>query len=578
MTRRRKTYRWEYRDCFPERAKSLVDRYKLHSVVASVLANRGLDLEHDSLIGFMSPKLNTLHDPLLMADMTAGVERTALAIEKGERVVVFGDYDADGITSTTLMYRALCMAGANCGWYVPHRVDEGYGMTIAALERIAADGARLVITVDNGISAIQQVARAAEIGLDIIVTDHHQQGESLPAALAVINPNRHECGYPCKHLTGVGVAFKFAHALFKRVGIEQAVATKFLRESLDLVALGTIADFAPLAGENRVLVSHGLQQIAESTNIGLMALRDHLKIKDRVSAMQVGFQFGPRLNAAGRVSHAELGVRLLTTQDPDEAAAIVDELEGCNRMRRTMEGKIFDECMEFVEQQLDLANEPVAVVDGHGWHLGVIGIVASRVMEQVDRPTLILTHSEAHVKGSGRSFGSFNLFEALTACGEHLTAFGGHPQAAGVTLTAEKVPELRRHINEYARENYGAEPDARSLVIDAEVDCRALDLEMMEHLRYMEPFGHSNPQPVLATRGLRLHTQPRVVGEKHLKLQLAHEGIVIGAIGFNMGPLARELNEAGRVPLEVAFSPTVNTWRNETRVEMELKDIRLAAS
>jgi single-stranded-DNA-specific exonuclease len=578
MTRRRKTYRWEFRDCFPEQAKSLVDRYRLNSVVASVLASRGLGLEHESLIGFMNPKLSTLHDPLLMADMEKGVERTAQAIERGECIVVFGDYDADGITSTSLMFKALKRAGAACSWYVPHRIDEGYGISMAALERIAAGGARLIITVDNGISALAQVRRAQELGMDVIVTDHHQPGPDLPEALAVINPNRRDCGYPCKHLTGVGVAFKFAHALLKRMGVAPAEAIEFLRSLLDLVAIGTIADFAPLAGENRVLVSHGLQRIAESSNLGIQTLRAHLKLNGAVSATHVGFQIAPRLNAAGRTSHAEVAVRLLTTDDPEEAQVIVEELEGCNRLRRTMEGKIFDECMAFVDSQIDLSREPVVVVDGHGWHLGVIGIVASRVMDQVDRPVIILTHGSEYAKGSGRSVGGFNLFQALTACSDHLTAFGGHPQAAGLTIAPEKIAAFRAEINEFARENHGVEPLTPSLVIDAEVDCRALDLELMNHLRYMEPFGQSNPHPVLATRGIRLHTQPRVVGEKHLKLQLVGDGVVVSAIGFNMGHLAGDLNAAGRVPLDVAFSPTVNTWQNETRVEMELKDLRLAAS
>ncbi len=579
MTRRRKTYRWEFRDCFPDRAQRLVERYRLHQVVASVLASRGLGLEHDALMGFMQPRLNTLHDPLLMADMETGIERTARAIESGECITVFGDYDADGMTSTALMIKALEAAGAKCTWYVPHRVDEGYGISLPALETIAQQGTTLIITVDNGISAINQVSRARELGMDVIITDHHQPGPELPDACAVINPNRADCPYPCKHLTGVGVAFKFAHALLKRRAIPQNQATQFLRSTLDLVAIGTIADFAPLVGENRVLVSHGLQRIADSSNVGIMALRDHLKLKENISTSHVGFQIAPRLNAAGRTSHAEVGVRLLTTTDPEEALVIVEELESCNRLRRIMEGKIFSECMEFVENQIDLANDPVVVADGHGWHLGVIGIVASRVMEQVQRPVIVMNHADGKVKGSGRSMGEFNLFEALSACRSHLAAFGGHPHAAGLTVAADNVASFRQAINDFGRDNYGVEPVTPALVIDAEVDCRALDFEMMDHLRYMEPFGHSNPQPVLATRGVRLHTQPRVVGEKHLKLQLSREGVIMNAIGFNMGELAGDLTAAGRsAELEIAFCPTINTWQNESRVEMELKDLRLAGS
>lgn len=576
MSRRSKTYRWEFRSPQTEQARGLSERYRLHSIVASVLANRGLSLEHEALVHFMKPQLATLHDPFLMADMATGVDRMITAIERGEKVVVFGDYDADGITSTSLMLRGLRYAGARCEYYVPHRVDEGYGMNSAALGQISADGANLVITVDNGISGLEQVEYCRTLGMDIIITDHHQPGDELPAALAVINPNRRDCPYPCKHLTGVGVAFKFIHALLKRLGRPADESIAFLRSLLDLVAIGTIADFAPLAGENRVLVSHGLQQIRDSTNPGITSLRNHLKISCKISATHVGFQIAPRLNAAGRTSHADIGVDLLTTDDPEAAMAIVKELEKCNQNRKHVEGNIYTQCMEFVEQQVDLDRDAVVVVDGHGWHLGVIGIVASRVMEQVDKPVIVLTHKEDCVKGSARSFGAFNLFEALTACGEHLDAFGGHPHAAGMTLRAENVCRFRAAINEYAHAGDGLNQAARPLVIDAEVDCRLLDMEMMEHLHYLEPFGQSNPHPVLATKGIKLAAQPRVVGEKHLKMQFSQEGTRIEAIGFNMGHMARELNGCVGTAMDVAFSPTVNRFYAEPRVEMEVKDLRPA--
>ncbi len=574
MSRRVKTYRWEFRDHQAEQARSLAERYRLHSVVASVMANRGLALEHDELMGFIKPQLSTLHDPFLMADMTAGVERMVRAIKQGECIVVFGDYDADGITSTSIMLRGLRHAGADCTFYVPHRVDEGYGMSIAALEQLAARGFHLVITVDNGISGIEQVRRARELGMDVIITDHHQPGDELPDALAIINPNRRDCPYPCKHLTGAGVAFKFIHALLKAMGRSTEESVAFLRSLLDLVAIGTVADYAPLAGENRVLVSHGLTRIAQSSNVGVQALRNHLKLTGPISTTHIGFQIAPRLNAAGRTSHAEIGVQLLITDDLDEAASIVKELENCNKSRRKMESHILTDCLKFVYEQIDLDEEPVVVVDGHGWHLGVIGIVASRIMDEVGRPVVVLTHKTDCVKGSARSFGSFNLFEALTHCSEHLVAYGGHPNAAGLTLLAENVRTFRDAINSYARNDGSCDDLCPPLVIDAEVDCRLLDLQMMEHLRYLEPFGQSNPHPVLASRGIKLHAQPRVVGDKHLKLQFAREGVVIEGIGFNMGHLACELNQAVGAEMDVVFSPSVNNYWAVPRVEMEVKDLR----
>ena len=554
--------------------RSLADRYRLNQVVARVLANRGLALEHDAMVSFMKPQLGSLHDPHLMADMTVGIERTVHAIRRGERITVFGDYDADGMTSTALMIRGLKRAGAHCDFYVPHRVNEGYGLNSAALERIAAQGTRLVITVDNGISGLEQVRHAKHLGLDVIVTDHHQVGEEMPDAIAVINPNRPDCLYPCKHLTGVGVAFKFIHALLKALGQPADESIVFLKGLLALVAIGTVADFAPLADENRVLVSHGLRQISASAHTGLAALCRHLKLQGDISATHVGFQIAPRLNAAGRTSHADIGVRLLTTDDMDEALAIVKELEKCNQNRKHVEGSIFTQCMQQVEERFDLESEPVVVVDGHGWHLGVIGIVASRIMEQVDRPVVVLTHNDDCVKGSARSFGAYNLYQALTTCEHLLVAYGGHPHAAGMTLKAENVDALRKALNAFALEGDGLQQMAKPLVIDAEVDCRHLSLEMMEHLRYLEPFGQSNPTPVLATRGICLNCQPRVVGEKHLKMQFTQSGTLIEAIGFNLGHMAGELNGAVGAPLDVAFSPTVNRYYTEPTVQMEVKDLR----
>ena len=578
MTRWKKTYRWEFRDQQLEKARSLEDRYSLHSVVASVLANRGLALEHEDMLHFMQPKLGTLHDPMLMKGMTAGANRVAEAVQSGEHIVVFGDYDADGITSTALMLRLLRYLGANCSFYVPHRVNEGYGMNTPALEQIARDGGRLVVTVDNGISGVPQVLRARELGLDVVITDHHQPGEELPAALAIINPNQRDCPYPCKHLAGVGVAFKFAHALLKTLGKPGAESIVFLKSVLDLVAIGTIADFAPLSGENRVLVSHGLQAIASSSHVGVATLCRHLKLNGPISAANVGFQIGPRLNAAGRTSHADLGVTLLTTDDPDEAAVIVDELEACNRTRRIIESTIFDECVAFVERNIDLNNEPVVVVDGHNWHLGVIGIVASRITDRLNRPVIVLTHLADHVKGSARSAGGFNLFEALVACGDKLTAFGGHPGAAGMTLPPENVQVFRQAVNAYARSTNQLGESVQPLVIDAEVECHLMNMQMMEHLRYLEPFGHTNPQPVLASRRIRLNAQPRVVGQKHLKIQFSSSGAIVDGIGFNMAEWASELNGAVGAEMDVAFSPTINNFWPVPRVEMEIKDLRLTTA
>lgn len=582
-TARRKTYRWDFLPENRERALALADRLSIAPAVARVLVNRGFDdaaISGIDLAAFLRPTLGALHDPFLLADMDRATARIALARQRGERVTVFGDYDSDGATSTALMVRVLRLVGVDVDFYIPHRLTEGYGMNAAAIEKLAASGTKLIVTVDNGVGGHTAIARAKVLGIDVIVTDHHQPDDGpLPEACAIVNPNRRDCSYPDKGLAGVGVAFKVAHGLLRVMAVDPAAAKAFLSSVLDLVAIGTISDSAPMLGENRALVHFGLERAGRSTNEGVRAL---LRLVDpegsgaSVPGHRIGFQIGPRLNAAGRIGSARICVELLVTDDRERASIMAAELDNLNRDRRTIEAGVFEDCMKRLAGQVDLAGDRVVVVCGPDWHLGVVGIVASRLMDIVDRPVIILSDQAGHAKGSARSARGFDMHAALGACREHLLEFGGHPNAAGLQLCSDDVPAFRRAINMHAAKTHGEAAVVRlpALNIDTELAPGELDAGLLRDLARLEPFGQMNCPPLFAARGLRLADTPKVVGTNHLKLQLLSGGKTVAAIGFGLGALAEGLAANPGARLEAAFVPSLNTYWNPPRVEMELKDIR----
>ena len=575
---KRKTYRWQFLDEDAPRAREIASTLGLNPAIARVLANRRVAPDAAGLDAYMRPALAGLHDPFLLRDMDAAVDRIARAIGAGEKITVYGDYDADGITSTSLLVRVFAFLGHPVDYYIPHRLDEGYGMHTDALRRIAEAGTRLVITVDNGISALEQVDAARAMGMDVVVTDHHRPGPVLPRAVAVVNPNRADCTNPNRHLAGVGVAFKLAHAMLKHHRVEPARAVAFLRSVLDLVAIGTVADVAPLVDENRTLVKHGLERVGATTNAGIAALKDLLDMgPGAVTAEKVGFQIAPRLNAAGRTQHASVCVELLTTDDPGRADAIAGQLEDCNRERRSVEAGIFEQSLALVRRHPDLDSQRVLVVSGPDWHIGVIGIVASKLLDAFGRPTIVISEMNGHGKGSARSVEGFNIHAALEACSEHLVTFGGHPGAAGLQIDTHRIGAFREAINRHAGEALpegGAEP---SLLIDTEVRAGELDMGLAVGAGVLEPFGQANPAPVFAMRGMTLAEQPRVVGNNHLKLTLsAPNAPRIAAIGFGMGGHAAELSRTARPSIDVAFEPAINDYFAGTeRLEMRLRDLKI---
>jgi single-stranded-DNA-specific exonuclease len=575
-----KACRWDFLPDDFDLAAALQRSRGLNPAIARVIANRGYAHDAGNFEGYLNPLLSSLHDPSLLRDMDAAVDRIMRAIRDREQITIYGDYDTDGATSTALLYKMFSFLSARANFYIPHRIEEGYGLNIGAVNALAASGTRLIVTVDNGITAAGPVAHAGSLGVDIIITDHHQpaSGESLPAACAVVNPNRRDCPYPNKHLTGVGVAFKLCHAVLRAMRVPRSQATPFLRSLLDLVAIGTIADVAPLVGENRVLVKHGLEVLMNTRNPGLIGIKRALELEGaRMTAQRIGFQIAPRLNAAGRTDHAAISVQLLTATDPNAAFEMASLLDRLNRDRRTMEGAILKACQQQIREELDLDENLVIVVSGRDWHLGVIGIVASKIVEMHHRPVIVISENGEIGKGSARSIKGFNIHDALEACREHLIAFGGHPFAAGLQVKPARIPALRQAVNDYARSIMHEENLVPSLVIDTVVEPRETGETLLRDLRVLEPHGPANPLPVMAMASLRLAEKPRIVGANHLKFCLRSDNTFFDAIGFGLGHFLPVLDANLQEPVEVAFVPTVNDYYCEERLQLDVKDIRVTA-
>lgn len=538
-------------------------------LTARLLVARGYT-DPEAVKAFLSADRRGLHDPLQLPDMNVAAERVAEAVRRGQAVAVYGDYDVDGQTSTALLVRGLTALGLKPAWYIPERLAEGYGLNARAVDELAAAGIELLITVDCGIRGTAEVTRAQQAGMDVIVTDHHEPGDDLPPALAVVNPKRADSLYPFRELAGVGVAYKLLQAVW-----EKLQAGPLPDWTLQLVALGTVADVCPLVGENRVFVRRGLAQLNEQPLPGLDALIRVARLQPgAVTAGDIGYILGPRLNAAGRVSHAATGVRLLLTDDVWEALPLAEELERENEERRRMEAAIADEAFRRVEE-LDMLSDWVLVVDGDNWHPGVIGIVASRLVERFARPAIVIGWDGDIGKGSGRSIRQFDLFQHLSGCADLLQQFGGHSMAAGLTIARANVAALRRRLNEQAAAALGPADLVPETRVDLEVRLGDVDEQLVRELEQLAPFGAGNPTPVLAAPRA-LIVGARAVGRTgdHLKLTLRcpDTQAVYEAIGFGGGALADSAVPGSEV--QVAFVPRLSEWQGKRRVEVELKALR----
>lgn len=576
---KRPGFRWEVAAAW-EGAEELARRLKASPLIAQVLHNRGLD-DFDSVRRFLSPRLTDLHPPELLAGVDVAAERLRRAVRDKEKICIYGDYDVDGMTGVAILYRCLAMHAADVDYYVPHRLEEGYGVNVEAVERIAADGTKLLVTVDCGISAVEPLARGRRLGMDVIVTDHHEPGQALPEVLAAVHPalqSGDSPAYPNRDLSGAGVAFKlawqFARAACGNDRVDEPTR-KFLLESTSLAALGTIADVVPLLGENRVLAFYGLKGLAAVEHVGIRALVESAGLAgETLDAYDVGFRLAPRLNACGRMGHARAAVELLTRADAPRARAIADKLERQNAERQQIERRITAEAVEMVEAgRLPAGGDRAIVAASENWHAGVVGIVASRLVERFGRPAAVIAVDGPVAQGSARSIGGFHMRDALAACAERLVSFGGHAMAGGLRLAAGDVGAFAEAFTRYAAERLSADDLKPALRIDAETTLAQLSLPVVEHLERLAPFGQGNPRPLVAVRSCRLLAPPQRLGRGGgtVSFLVGQRGSRLRCVGFGMGDLADRL--IGRDTVDIAGRPALNRFSGRTSVEMHLRDV-----
>jgi len=566
--------RWAIGQADPSVLRRLESDGTVSPLLARVLAGRSLTTPQAARSFLESRLADLLSDPFALRDMDKAADRVAEAVRKHESIAVFGDYDVDGITATVLLLRLLRWLGSDPVYYIPHRVNEGYGLSCDAIDLLAGKGIRLLITVDNGITSLDEVDHATSLGLDCVVTDHHLPGPTLPRASAVVDPHRPDCAYPFPHLSGVGVAFKLAHAVLRRLEVEGSDGKAFLTAQLDLVALGTVADVVPLTGENRALVRAGLARLEQTENAGLAALLELCDCDTRpFPADTITFYLAPRLNAAGRTEHASLAVELLLTPDRNRAADLAHQLDQLNDRRRAVERRIFEEGLTLIRHQCDMEKDLLYIVLGQQWHLGVIGIVASKLSDHFGRPVVVLSEFDGTVRGSARSTPRFDIHAALTRCTDLLQTFGGHAQAAGLSLSADRVQSLRERLNAIAAESLRDEQEVEELTVDSACEAEDLTLDAVKDLQALEPCGYGNPSPLFALLNVDLIREPRVVGTSHLKLLVAAGHQDFDVIGFGMAGAINDLRQIAG-PIDIAFRPVISEWGGTPRVELQLCDFR----
>jgi single-stranded-DNA-specific exonuclease len=557
------TKRWVIAEPEPALTQTLARELHLALPLAQVLANRGYR-DAETASRFLNPQLRQLGDPFDLPEMTLAVDRILAAIKKKERIVIYGDYDVDGVTSSALLQRVLQAAGAAVTNFLPHRMDEGYGLSPDGIARCLKEREpQLLVAVDCGTSSVREIADLRKRQIDTIVLDHHEPPEQLPRCVALVNPKRLD-GSPLGALASVGVSFKLAHALLKH---DRQLSERIdLREHLDLVAVGTVADIVPLTGENRILVRAGLERLPHTQKIGLRALMDVANVPDKVDPYHIGFRIGPRLNAAGRLSDATAALELLLTDNAARARELAGLLNDHNAERQRIEGRIVDEAIAMARTH---ESDRVLVLAKDGWHVGVIGIVASRVQQEFHKPTVVIGIEDGMGKGSCRSVGGFSIVGALQHCAALLERFGGHEMAAGLSVNAGKIDELRRALNEFAAHTLKDDDLHQRVRIDAVVKLGDLDAEFFEQLERLEPCGPDNPTPVFAVEGVRLQGAPRVVGKNHLRFNVTDGDTSTQAIWWGMGEF-----EFPQGSFDIAFAPELNEYRGVENVQLKVKDVR----
>ena len=561
--------RWEIKKHDRTAVNALAAELGVKPLIAALLIARGFDTQ-EKANRFLNPSYDHLHDPILLKGMRQAADRVLRAVDNGEKVMVWGDYDVDGTTGTVLLRRALKILGCETAFHVPNRFTEGYGVNIPALEQAKADGVTLIITVDCGIRSFEPLTWAKENGLDVIVTDHHLSDEvnGNPPAYAIVNPNQTGCEYPDKHLAGVGVAFKLATVLLRERGLE-----RYIPAFLKIAAIGTVADIMKLTGENRAIVALGLKDLPKTKNLGLRALMNVSDCRDEMTSYHIGFRIAPRINAAGRMDVARHVIELFEAEDADEAQRLAQLLDSRNRERQQVQQKITE--LAILETE-NIDRQNFVVVSGQDWHRGVIGLAASRIAERLYRPTIVLSAENGYAHGSGRSIGDFHLLNALESCADLFEQFGGHAAAAGMKIKVENIEELRRRLDEHASEILVDDALIPVLSIDAPVSTQSLNLGLVDDLSGFEPFGAGNTKPIFITSGLVLRDDPYVMKEKHLKLKLFDaERRAFEAVWWDGVERSKGRTPQGGDCIEVAYTPEVNVWQGNRNLQLVVEDIRV---
>ena len=552
---------WRLKENDEDKIASIANKYGVNNIVAQRLVE--YNLKDEEIKVFLNPTRKDFHNPFLLPDMEQAIERIIKAINNKEKIIVYGDYDADGITSTTIIKRYMKDRGIEIGTYIPNRLDEGYGLNETAIKEIANEGYNLIITVDCGITAIKETLLAKELGMDIIITDHHEVPEELPNAVAVIDAKRKDSKYPFKELAGCGVAFKLIQALSIKLNIAENEWLKYI----DIACIGTISDIVPLKDENRVIAKLGLKLVSVTRNIGLKTLIEISGYK-KIDSTFISFGISPRINACGRMGHQEDALNLFLTDDPIEARKLATKLENYNKERQDIEKNIYNQALEAIEKE---KNEPCVIIGKEGWHHGVIGIVASKITDLTYKPSILVCFEGENGKGSGRSIKGFDLHEAVKNNDSYLTAFGGHSMAIGLSLNVNNFEIFKQKVQEYAR-NSKIEELKPELLIDYQITSKDLDIEKIKQLEVLEPYGEGNTLPVIIYKNLKIDSIRALSEGKHLKLILLDGNSYIDAIGFNMGDLTNQFQIGDKV--DIVGNIGINQFRNIENISITLKDIR----
>ena len=552
-----------------EAVSNLMEILNVPEAIARLLAIRGISSFEDAK-QFFRPSLNELYDPFLMKDMDRASERLSLAIRSNEKVLVYGDYDVDGTTATAIVYNFLKEFGVVVDYYIPHRFKEGYGINPEGVQYAYEMGAQVIVSVDCGITAIEEAEEIKALGMDLIICDHHTVGATLPDAYAVLDPKREDCSYPYDGLSGAGVGFKLVQATLARLGLPAKIAYDYL----DLLAVSIASDIVPIIDENRILMWAGLDRLRTNPRVGIQALMDHIRVPQaELDTKKIVFSIGPRINAAGRMGDASTAVKLLIAKDEPEAKSMARELESINAKRRNTDITTMNEAVEQIEEQLNMDRISALVLFNPDWHLGVIGIVASRLVDLYHRPTIMLSEVDGKIKGSARSIRGFNIYEAILECDDLLEQFGGHEYAAGLTLKNGVLKEFRKRMNSKAVEELSGSSFEAELLVDAEINLSEIDGKFWKLLHQFQPFGPGNTKPLFASRGLSKVGVPTIVGNGHLKLRLKQEDSpIFDAIGFNMHDLMPIVRDEKK--FDIAYELEENTWNGNTTIQIHLRDIK----